>query len=718
MLMTREHETVEAGGLGHGGAFTIAASTKAFEVLSSNLYQNKTLAVIREITCNAVDAHTVAGLPIRDIKVHLPTFTEPYFSVRDYGPGMSETDVLSLYTTYFRSTKDRDNTQIGGFGLGSKSPFAVCDQFTVTSWHGGTKAVYVCYKQDGTPRVNIVNTVPCGAETGIEVRVPQSSASGSATVWQDEARRLFRWWADLPDMNVAILENDGLFMPENVALQSDRHIDDVPEWTVFKAGTHNTIIMGNVPYTLNEPALKDVPPSVVSLLQKVRLAIRVPMGSVSISPSRETLSYDPATVTYLTAKLKDVIRDIVATLERELANAPSLAEARRMVHSRDLGTLSYLFIRLKEIIKPRWNGKPAPEQVMVDLKTTFSKPAIVFDYIRKSHWNTFRREIYAPNDPFEHAFPRYENYKREVVWTNKVTSKTYATLRHNYEATASRNEVRLHVFTGVPYQELVDKCHELGIPRPINIDEELEAPPKEAADSTRLPATQHYPVSMENARYHYDTSKETFDLSGGGLFLPFAEGRPIEAKLLHAYAQLCHIGVLPPARVVGIPSSKLAPTGRMRKALAAAGWTELTAAHIRAIVDMPKLLQLEQEMTVRVWRSGDVTQLRFELLAAAMNDAFAGKVWPGFETTFTALRPHWTAFSGPLNFANTTRYHSYETLRAVLSADQCSRLEKVLATGSTLRQAVQTFLTAHPLLEYVTGSGKPDLNAILEYVNR
>lgn len=718
MLMTREHETVEAGGLGHGGAFTIAASTKAFEVLSSNLYQNKTLAVIREITCNAVDAHTVAGLPIRDIKVHLPTWTEPYFSVRDYGPGMSETDVLSLYTTYFRSTKDRDNTQIGGFGLGSKSPFAVCDQFTVTSWHGGIKAVYVCYKQDGMPRVNIVNTVPCGAETGIEVRVPQSTTSGSILTWQAEARSLFRWWADLPECNVAVLADDGLFMPDNVMLQSDRHIDDVPEWTVFKSGTYNTIIMGNVPYTLNEGALKDVPPVIVTLLQKVRLAIRVPMGSVSISPSRETLSYDPATVTYLTAKLKDVIRDIAATLERELAHAENLAEVRRMVYGRTEGGLSHLFLRLKDVVKPRWQGNPVPDQVTLDLKTAFSAPARVFDYVRKSHWSNFQRETYAVDDLFEHTFPKYEGYKREVLWTEKVTSKTYATLKHNYKEGVRRVEVRLHVFTDVPYQELVDKCLELGIPRPINIDQELEAPPKGAADSMRLPATQHYPVSMENARYNYDTSKETFDLSGGGLFLPFAEGRPIEAKLLHAYAQLCHIGVLPPARVVGIPSSKLAPTGKMRKALAAAGWTELTAAHIRAIVDMPKLLQLEQEMTVRVWRSGDVTQLRFELLAAAMNDAFAGKVWPGFETTFTALRPHWAVFSGPLNFANTTRYHSYEMLRAVLSADQCSRLEKVLATGSTLRQAVQTFLTAHPLLEYVNGPGKPDLNAILEYVNR
>lgn len=718
MLMTREHETVEAGGLGHGGAFTIAASTKAFEVLSSNLYQNKTLAVIREITCNAVDAHTVAGLPIRDIKVHLPTFTEPYFAVRDYGPGMSETDVLSLYTTYFRSTKDRDNTQIGGFGLGSKSPFAVSDQFTVTSWHGGTKSTYVCYKQDGMPRVNITGSVPCGAETGIEVRVPLTSASGSALAWQAEARSLFRWWADLPECNVAVLADDSLFTAENVALQSDRHLDDAPEWTIFKAATHNTIIMGNVPYTLNEAALKDVPPVILALLQKVRLAIRVPMGSVSISPSRETLSYDAATITYLVAKLKDVTRDIAATLERELANATSLADARRMVHGSDLGTLSYLFIRLKDIVKPYWNGKPVPNQVFLDLKTAFSVPATAFDYVRKSHWTNYQRESYQADSAFEHSFPKYERCKREVLWTGKVTGKTYSTLRHNYNEGVRGNEVRLHVITGIPYQELVDKCLEVGIPKPINIDDDLEAPPKGTADSTRLPATQHYPVTIADGRFSYASEKKPLDLSGGGLYLPFTEGKPGGKNTLYSYTIFDKLEVVPRQRVVGIPASKLTPNGRMLKALKAAGWQELTDTYIQGAIDLPKLLRLEQELTVKTWRTGDLSEQRHSLILLGMKEAAAGKMWPGFESLHAALQPHLTAFTVPVSWSNSVRSYSFDVVGATLTPDQWAQITKVLAIGVTLRHATEAFLARHPLLAYVNGAGKPAPAMIREYVNR
>ena len=718
MLMSYPEEQLVSGNLGAGNTFSIAASTKAFEVLSSTLYQNKTLAVIREITCNAVDAHTVAGLPIRDIKVHLPTFTEPYFAVRDYGPGMSETDVLSLYTTYFRSTKDRDNTQIGGFGLGSKSPFAVSDTFTVTSWHGGTKSTYVCYKQDGMPRVNITGSVPCGAETGIEVRVPHTSASGSVLMWQAEARSLFRWWADLPECNVAVLADDSLFTAENVALQSDRHIDDVPAWTIFKAFTHNTIIMGNVPYTLNEAALKDVPPIIQTMLQKVRLAIRVPMGSVSISPSRETLSYDAPTITYLTAKLKDVVRDIAATLERELAHAESLAEARRMVHSRDLGSLSHLFIRLKEIVKPRWQGKPVPEQVMLDLKTSFSAPATAFDYVRKSHWSNFQRETYDPGEPFEHAFPKYEGYMRLVLWTEKVTSKTYATLRHNYKEGVRRIEARLHVFTGIPYQEFVDKCLELGIPKPLNIDTDLEAPPKEAIVSTRVPATQHYPVILDNWRYSYAMKKDSFNLAGGGLFVPFSEGKPILPGMLHAYTQLVQLGALPAQRVVGIPRLRLAKGGKLMKALAANGWQELTGFHIQATVDMPTLLRLEQDITVKTWRTNDLSELRHGIIMAGMQDAAAGKMWRGFDGLYATLLPHMPAFTVPMKWSNAVRSHSLEVVCSVLTSAQWSEVQKVLATGVALRHATDAFLGHHPLLAYVNGGGKPDLAVVREYVNR
>src|SRR6478735_3518823 len=70
-----------------GRNFTIKASRKSFQVLSSGLYEDKIKAIIREISCNAIDAHVAGGQTEKRFQVHLPTNFEPWFSVKDFGIG-------------------------------------------------------------------------------------------------------------------------------------------------------------------------------------------------------------------------------------------------------------------------------------------------------------------------------------------------------------------------------------------------------------------------------------------------------------------------------------------------------------------------------------------------------------------------------------------------------------------------------------------------------
>jgi len=70
--------------VGEIGEFRIRNSAKAFNILSSGLYANKIKAIIRELSCNAIDSHTAAGTT-QPFEVHLPTTLEPWFSIRDFG---------------------------------------------------------------------------------------------------------------------------------------------------------------------------------------------------------------------------------------------------------------------------------------------------------------------------------------------------------------------------------------------------------------------------------------------------------------------------------------------------------------------------------------------------------------------------------------------------------------------------------------------------------
>jgi HSP90 family molecular chaperone len=129
-LADRVIETHSAGVRSESG-FTIAQTSKMFKILSDSLYSDKVMAVIRELSTNAYDSHISAGNK-NPFKVVLPNSANPNFIVRDYGTGLSQTDMENLYTTYGASNKNDSNDFVGCLGLGSKSPFAYSKSFTTS----------------------------------------------------------------------------------------------------------------------------------------------------------------------------------------------------------------------------------------------------------------------------------------------------------------------------------------------------------------------------------------------------------------------------------------------------------------------------------------------------------------------------------------------------------------------------------------------------------
>lgn len=154
-------------------AFSVASTAEFINVLSDSLYSNKLLAVVREVMCNAWDAHIMGGKTDTPIKVKI---TKDAIIITDQGPGIHDDLIGSIYCSYGESTKRGDSASTGGFGLGCKAPFAISDTFTVTSAHQGQKTVYALTKSteltDGLPELRNVVTTPCGDETGITVTIP------------------------------------------------------------------------------------------------------------------------------------------------------------------------------------------------------------------------------------------------------------------------------------------------------------------------------------------------------------------------------------------------------------------------------------------------------------------------------------------------------------------------------------------------------------------
>ena len=162
-------------GLGDVGTFKIKESAKAFRILSSSLYSNKIRAIVRELTCNALDSHVEAGNR-EPYVVHLPTYMEPTFSVQDFGVGLTHDRVMALYSTYFESTKTESNDFVGALGLGSKSPFSYTDNFVVIASKDGETNTYSAFINDaGVPSIVRLGTEQTGAPNGVTVQMAVQS---------------------------------------------------------------------------------------------------------------------------------------------------------------------------------------------------------------------------------------------------------------------------------------------------------------------------------------------------------------------------------------------------------------------------------------------------------------------------------------------------------------------------------------------------------------
>lgn len=149
--------------------FSIKQSPVMFDILSNKLYSNPILAIVRELITNAYDSHVVANTLDIPITIKEPSYGSQELVIRDYGTGLSKEDIIKIYTTFFNSTKCNDNNLTGGFGLGSKTPFAYTDTYEVNSYYNRTLTKYILFKNNGLPTITEVGSESTDEHNGLEI---------------------------------------------------------------------------------------------------------------------------------------------------------------------------------------------------------------------------------------------------------------------------------------------------------------------------------------------------------------------------------------------------------------------------------------------------------------------------------------------------------------------------------------------------------------------
>jgi hypothetical protein len=331
-MITQKHEiNVEISSDFPTSSFTIEVNSEAFRALSDKLYTDKPMAIIREIYTNAFDVHALTNQTL-DIQVHLPTYEEPYLSIKDYGTGLSEEDIRGLYSTLFKSTKRNNNVECGKFGIGKLSVASYTDSFTVTSRYNGILYTYnIFIGKTGVPCVAKLSEEPTSEPNGLEVSCAVSL--GDCNRFIEAARKFFARIEKLPKFNIEFFPNQMNYVAEGAGWKARR--------TNYGEQSGLVAVVGPVAYPVAVPSSSV--PSELHYLLSSNLDLFFAIGEVDVAMSRESLSLDELTIEKIVAKLQQIHNESTAKLESELDKRANMFRARKYIEkvSKEHGGLYY-----------------------------------------------------------------------------------------------------------------------------------------------------------------------------------------------------------------------------------------------------------------------------------------------------------------------------------------------------------------------------------------
>lgn len=381
-----------------------------FQMFTKNIYSNPIGSVVREITSNCFDSHVEAGnenTPVLIKKTYDSQTDTNYISFIDYGVGLSPERVENIYSTYFSSTKRETNTQIGAFGLGSKTPLAYKrytgegdgeydNSFFVITNYNGIKYYYTVFEGEGSPEYSLFHSEKTNEGNGTEIRIPVLSKD--IDKFEDELiRQLYYFEGIVFEGFSDKIENDYQIVRGKNFLYRGNDID-----------RHIHVCLGKVYYPIDFSTL-----NLRSYDYQIPIAIDIPIGKIGVTVSRESLDYSEQTITYLKQKIKDTVNELKTMLENQHDNVQTLEDYFKLKeHFGILKLTDDKSINLKGLIKPS-------EIDLTKFKySAFKTPSsgVLFELFFNVKTYGHKETIRGWNDRFERLSRNYEG----ILKTNNI----------------------------------------------------------------------------------------------------------------------------------------------------------------------------------------------------------------------------------------------------------------------------------------------------------
>jgi len=292
--------------------FTISDGSKLIEMILDNAYKDPITATVREICQNASEVDP-------NFSVHLPTDIEPWLAVVDNGTGLSHDDVIKYASGIGASTKDGDNTKVGGFGIGMKVPFTMSDQYLIISRFKGMVYTFSAYKdEDGKAQFIEMNHPAATDElNGLEVRVPVEAKD--FTNVKEKLESALMYFNPKPTSNIDL---------HWVPVEYWNSVDG--EWGMRSVNqARSRVIMGNLWYEIDSSLVRESYGDHYAHILQKGIDLILPIGAIKLPLSREGILYNDQTVKILRDKLDNVKDVLTKDYEATIQATPNLWEAMK-----------------------------------------------------------------------------------------------------------------------------------------------------------------------------------------------------------------------------------------------------------------------------------------------------------------------------------------------------------------------------------------------------
>ncbi len=377
----------------------------------TDLYSDPALAVIREYSTNAFDSHIDAKVD-RPIEVDLPSDLRRMFVVRDHGLGLSKDDIVENFSKYGWSSKRDTDEQVGMLGLGCKSALTYTSQFTFIATKDGVRStVLVTRDETGASSLQIMESVETDEHNGVEVQIP---VKDNVKQFNDKAMAFYKYWNPgtvyvngEPVQSIWESDADGITkLDEDILLRpkGGSTYDYTLRRHIYTEG--DTIVMGNVPYPCKTPLTDRLNSGVV---------VRVPVGAVNFTPSREELQY--------TAMTNQTIADVKAYIDTSvLHQAQAEVESQKTAHE-------------ALVVAERWRKNS--NHKLFDKMSYRSAP--IPTYFKNDHTRTMQ---WAP-DYGGFTVQTRASRRQGSIFTNTTSERTLFVIGHSAQQIAPGTKSRI-----------------------------------------------------------------------------------------------------------------------------------------------------------------------------------------------------------------------------------------------------------------------------------